>query len=51
MIKIPAIIYSRVVGYFSPQSIGGVNKWNKGKASEFQDRKTYKIGELKNEEN
>jgi len=31
-------IYSRVSGYLRP-----VNSWNKGKQSEFYDRKEYKI--------
>ncbi|MFA4999627.1 MAG: ribonucleoside triphosphate reductase [Parcubacteria group bacterium] len=31
-------IWSRVVGYYRP-----VNHWNKGKQSEFKDRKEYKI--------
>jgi len=30
------LIYSRVVGYLSP-----VNQWNKGKAAEYKDRKTF----------
>jgi anaerobic ribonucleoside-triphosphate reductase len=31
-------IYSRIVGYLSP-----TNRWNKGKLSEWSDRKTFKI--------
>jgi anaerobic ribonucleoside-triphosphate reductase len=31
-------IYSRVVGYVRP-----VRQWNKGKQSEFKDRKLFKI--------
>lgn len=31
-------VYSRVVGYLSP-----VNRWNKGKKSEFSDRKTFNV--------
>jgi anaerobic ribonucleoside-triphosphate reductase len=31
-------IYSRVVGYLSP-----VHRWNKGKKSEFIDRKAFNI--------
>jgi len=39
---IPAIIYSRVSGFYSPTM-----QFNKGKASEFADRVYYKIpGEL-----
>lgn len=34
----PCLIYSRVVGYFSP-----VQHWNKSKQAEFMDRKVYKI--------
>ena len=36
--KIPVEIYSRVVGYFQP-----VNQWNKGKKSEFDDRKNINL--------
>ena len=31
-------VYSRVVGYLSP-----VQRWNKGKKSEFLDRKTFNV--------
>lgn len=31
-------VYSRVVGYLSP-----VGRWNKGKKSEFTDRKTFNV--------
>lgn len=31
-------VFSRVVGYFSP-----INQWNKGKQSEFKDRKVFTI--------
>ena len=34
--KVPAEVYSRVVGYFRP-----VHQWNDGKKEEFKDRKTY----------
>ena len=34
MKKIPAEVYSRVVGYFRP-----VNQWNEGKRAEFSDRR------------
>ena len=44
-LKMPALIYSRIVGYYSP-----VNKdWNKGKKEEFRQRKTYKLPEGLNE--
>ena len=33
--------YSRVVGYLRP-----VSQWNDGKQAEFNDRVTFKIGEL-----
>jgi anaerobic ribonucleoside-triphosphate reductase len=32
------LIYTRVVGWITPTS-----RWNKGKKSEFVDRKTFKI--------
>jgi len=47
--KVPTMIFSRVCGYFSPIVInedgtaGKGNTWNRGKFSEFQDRKMYKI--------
>jgi len=41
MIKVPAEVYSRVVGYYRP-----VNQWNKGKQAEFDDRLHYRIPEV-----
>ena len=38
MKKIPTEVYSRVVGYYRP-----INQWNKGKQSEFADRKEYSV--------
>lgn len=35
-------VYSRVVGYLRPKS-----QWNKGKQSEYEDRKTFKVSEEK----
>ena len=32
-------VFSRVTGFFRP-----VQRWNKGKVSEFHDRKTYEVG-------
>lgn len=32
-------VYSRVCGYFRP-----VANWNRGKAEEFKDRKTFNVG-------
>jgi len=32
--------YSRVVGYLRP-----VEQWNEGKVAEWNDRKTFKVGE------
>ena len=37
-------VYSRITGYYRP-----VQNWNDGKSQEFRDRKTYHIGEIKNE--
>lgn len=37
-----AEVYSRVVGYYRP-----VQNWNKGKKSEFRDRKEYYVSEKK----
>ena len=31
-------VYSRVVGFHTP-----INRWNKGKAAEWEDRKTFKV--------
>ncbi len=36
-------VYSRVVGFHTP-----INRWNKGKAEEWKDRKTFEVEE-KNE--
>jgi hypothetical protein len=45
-IKIPALVFSRVAGYFSPVYNGDKDfLWNKGKTSEFKDRKNYVIPE------
>lgn len=41
IIKIPAEIYSRVVGYFRP-----VNQWNKGKREEFGERHEHNPGSI-----
>lgn len=41
MKKIPCEVYSRVVGYFRPLS-----QWNKGKLSEFEDRKYFNLKEV-----
>lgn len=38
---IPTEIYSRVVGYYRPTS-----QWNKGKQSEFEDRKEVDMKKL-----
>lgn len=40
MKRIPAEIYSRIVGYFRP-----VNQWNRGKQEEFRERRAYKLPE------
>jgi len=36
--KVPAEVYSRVVGYMRP-----VSQWNEGKQAEFKDRTPYRI--------
>lgn len=36
----PSEVWSRIVGYFRP-----VDQWNKGKKSEFKDRKEYLVAE------
>lgn len=38
---VPTEIYSRVVGYFRP-----IRQWNKGKQSEFADRKEYPVNKI-----
>lgn len=38
-LKIPCLIYSRVVGYYSPVQ----TTWNPGKKEEFSQRKKIKI--------
>jgi len=43
---IPAMVFSRICGYFSPVYIGDKPfLWSKGKTSEFNDRVSYKIPE------
>jgi hypothetical protein len=39
MKKCETEVFSRVTGFFRP-----VQDWNKGKVSEFDDRKTFKMG-------
>jgi hypothetical protein len=41
MIKVPTEIYSRISGYFRP-----VQQWNKGKQSEFNERKFADVNAL-----
>ena len=41
MKKIPTETYSRVVGYFRP-----IQQWNKGKRSEFADRKEFSLNKI-----
>jgi anaerobic ribonucleoside-triphosphate reductase len=36
--KVPCIVMSRVVGYYSSVSL-----WNDGKLAEWKDRKTYNV--------
>ena len=43
-IKVPALVYSRVSGYFSP-----VTGWNKAKKEEFRQRKMLKFNLDNNE--
>ena len=40
--RTPCQIFSRVVGWITPTS-----NWNKGKAAEYPDRKTYKLPKQK----
>jgi ribonucleoside-triphosphate reductase (formate) len=42
LLKVPTEVYSRVCGYYRP-----VNQWNKGKQSEFEDRKDIDINKFK----
>ena len=41
MRKIPVEVYSRVVGYFRP-----TQDWNKGKLSEFTDRRPMSAAKI-----
>lgn len=40
MSKVPCEVYSRVCGFFRP-----VKEWNRGKKSEYADRKVYSLPE------
>lgn len=42
MLKIKTEVYSRISGYMRP-----LMQWNKGKQSEFADRKYLKLEEVK----
>ena len=47
--KIPALVFTRCCGYFSPVYHGQKRgTWNDGKMSEFNDRKYLNIGEVVN---
>jgi len=37
-VKIPCLVYSRVVGYLTP-----VSQWNTGKKQEWNERKVYHV--------
>ena len=41
--RVPCLIYSRVVGYISLAQHGGEYMWNKGKAQEWRERRTYEV--------
>jgi len=44
--KVPALVFSRIAGYFSPVYQGDKSfLWNPGKTSEYIDRKTYIVPE------
>lgn len=43
-VKVPCEVYSRVVGYIRP-----TDSWNKAKQLEFEERKTFDIGEKADE--
>lgn len=45
MRKIPAEVYSRVVGYFRP-----VEQWNYGKKAEWNDRRFYDANKAERKE-
>lgn len=43
-IKIPALVFSRVAGYFTAVYRGDKKfGWNPGKTAEYDDRKTYSV--------
>jgi len=45
-IQMPALVFSRIAGYFSPVYQGDkAFLWNKGKTSEYEERKEYLIPE------
>lgn len=37
-VKIPCLVYSRIVGYLTP-----VQNWNTGKGQEFTERKMFRV--------
>jgi ribonucleoside-triphosphate reductase len=41
MCKETMLVYSRVVGYYSP-----LDQWNKGKKEEYKMRKTFNLNEM-----
>ena len=38
VLKVPCLIYSRIVGYLTP-----MQNWNAGKRQEFEDRVTFAL--------
>ena len=44
VLKVPTLIYSRVVGYLTP-----VSSWHDSKRQEFQDRVTFKLPGVEDE--
>ena len=40
-LRVPCIVYSRIVGYLT-----GVANWNKGKQQEFKDRRVFDVGAI-----
>lgn len=47
MTKIPNEVFSRVSGYYRPVYTNGkTGQWNKGKQSEFEDRKYINVNKI-----
>jgi len=44
--KVPCLVMSRVVGFYTPVKIGDYDHWNPGKIAEWKDRVPFSKEEM-----